>query len=117
MVYQALLSELLLAVDGAYGALLLDASGEVVVEAGLGEDRHRLIGAYQGIALSTARKIVERYAMGGIGHIVCRYTWGGVIVWPLKEGYYLTLSLPPEASIPRILYSSLGTRQRLNDAL
>ena len=51
MPYLSLLQGLVGSVDGALGALLMDATGEVVVEAGNGEERHRLIGAYQGIAL------------------------------------------------------------------
>jgi hypothetical protein len=34
---------------------MLDAAGEVVAEAGTSDQRHRLIGIYQGIVLAAAR--------------------------------------------------------------
>ena len=46
MPYLLLLRRLLAAVAGSQAALLLDAQGEVVVEAGATDDRQRLIGAF-----------------------------------------------------------------------
>ena len=58
------------AAPGARTALLLDAQGEVVVEAGDLGERHRLIGAYQGIALGTASRTAERYDVGDMRTLV-----------------------------------------------
>ena len=72
------------AVDGAQGAILLDANGERVVESGERRERLRLIGAYQGIALSRARDVRDRYATGEVRHIVCQYTDGSPAAWHVE---------------------------------
>jgi predicted regulator of Ras-like GTPase activity (Roadblock/LC7/MglB family) len=115
--YLAALERLLRAVAGSQSALLLDALGEVVVEAGARDDRHRLIGAYHGIGLAAARRATERYATGGISHIVCRYSRGSVILRPLKDGYYLVVSLSPEARVTEVVHLSARTQEELDAEL
>lgn len=108
MPYLRLLEQLLALVPGALAALLLDANGEVVVEAGprAERDRHRLIGAYQGISLMTARKAISRHEGGAISCLIYRYASYSVILRPLRDGYYLLLSLAPEASLGRGMHYS-----------
>ena len=65
--YQRLLDHLLHAVRGTQAALLLDAQGELVVEAGTRDVRHRLIGAYQGIGLAITELDLTRCAIGSRG--------------------------------------------------
>jgi predicted regulator of Ras-like GTPase activity (Roadblock/LC7/MglB family) len=117
MPYQSILERLVGSVDGAQGALLLDASGEVVVEAGERGERHRLIGAYQGIALARAREVDGRWETGEIDHILCRYSGGHVILRPLKDGYYLVVSLVPSANVGLGLLRSAESQKRMNEAL
>jgi predicted regulator of Ras-like GTPase activity (Roadblock/LC7/MglB family) len=112
--YLVVLQKLLEAVAGAQAALLLDAQGEVVVEAGLRDDRHRLIAAYHGIALSTVQRTTERYPVGDLHLVACRYTWGSVILRPLKDGYYLIVSLLPAASLAAGVRHSAQAQQTLN---
>ena len=104
MPYQAILDRLQAAVPGSLGALLLDHGGEVVVMAGLADTRHRLIGAYQGIALAIARRTAERYSSGALTELVCRYEGGTLVLRPLLDGYYLVLSLSTEANVARSLW-------------
>jgi predicted regulator of Ras-like GTPase activity (Roadblock/LC7/MglB family) len=115
--YLAALERLLSAVAGAQAALLFDGVGEVVVEAGARDFRHRLIGAYQGIGLAVAQRTMERYAAGGIRHIVCRYASGTVILRPLKDGYYLVVALGPEAALAQGIRHSAQTQEELDAAL
>lgn len=117
MPYQSLLEMLVGAVDGAQGALLLDATGEVVVEAGARDYRHRLIGAYHGIALSAAERARLRFDVGGIRYILCRYASGYVIARPLKDGYYLVFSLALNANVGQGLYRSAKVQERMNAEL
>ena len=117
MPYLALLERLLRSVAGAQAALLLDAEGEVVVEAGARDERHRLIAAYHGIALATAQKATARYSVGAIRHIVCRYSWGNVILCPLKDGYYLLVSLSPDASLAKGVHYSAFAQEGLDAEL
>lgn len=117
MPYQRLLDALVRSVDGARGALLLDANGELVVESGERHESHRLIGAYQGIALARARDVKDRYSTGEIRCIVCRYTDGQVILRPLRDGYYLVLALAASANVGQALHRSAETEHLMNAEL
>ena len=116
MPYQRVLDDLVSAVD-ASGALLLDAEGEVVVEGGARDDRHRLIGAYKGLALATVRKTVHRHGGGDIAYLLYRYTDGVVILRPLKDGYYLVLSLPVGGRVGEALHRSGRAQESFNREL
>lgn len=111
---QSLLNDLCRAISGAHGALMLDAGGEVVVGSDASDERLRLIGAYQGIALATAHKTAEHYAGGAIDCLVARHTAGTVVSRPLKDGYYLIIALAPEASVALAEYRSTQVRELLN---
>lgn len=111
------LEDLVRAARGAEAALLLDSEGEVVVEAGVQLERNRLIGAYQGLALSAVRGVIERCGTGMLGYIVRRHAGGTVILRPLKDGYYLVVSLAPDAAVGPVIYESQRTEERLNAEL
>ena len=80
-------------------ALLLDVTGEVVVESGTRDETSRLVGAYQGIALGEAQRAAQRHGSGSVQELVCRYERGVVMLQPLKDGYYLVFVLGPAASV------------------
>ncbi len=84
---------------GARAALLLDVTGEVVVESGARDDRNRLVGAYQGIALGEAQWAAKRHGGDAVQELVSRYERGFVVLQPLKDGYYLVFVLGPGASL------------------
>ena len=86
-------------IPGARAALLLDATGEVVMESGMRDDRLRLVGAFQGIALGGAQRAAARHDVGPVRELVSRYEQGYVMLRPLKDGYYLVLLLGPRASV------------------
>jgi predicted regulator of Ras-like GTPase activity (Roadblock/LC7/MglB family) len=117
MPYQSLLDNLVRSVDGAAGAVLMDSEGEVVVEAGDGSERHRLIGAYQGIALARLRNAGERCETGVVQYVHCRYSDGHVVLRPLKDGYYMVLSLGAGANLGQALHRSAETQTRVNAEL
>ena len=110
---------MVIAIRGSQAALLLDANGEVVVEAGprVDRDRHRLIGAYQGLALSTLQKATERYDVGGIACLVFRYKEGTLVLRPLRDGYYLVMSIAPEAILGRGIHYSAEIQASLDAEL
>jgi predicted regulator of Ras-like GTPase activity (Roadblock/LC7/MglB family) len=115
--YLALLEGLLKSVKGAEAALLLDSEGEVVVEAGQKEYRHRLIGAYQGLALAAVRKVGARYALGSLDYMLRRHAGGTVILRPLKDGYYVIIYLPPGVPAAVGLHESALAQERINEEL
>ncbi len=116
MPFQRLLDELIRSID-AHAALLLDAEGEVAIQAGSRDERHRLVGAYQGIGLATARKMLAKYGSGPIRYMLCRYAAGIVILRPLKDGYYLMVSLPVDGRVAEGLHHSELAQERLNREL
>jgi predicted regulator of Ras-like GTPase activity (Roadblock/LC7/MglB family) len=97
MPYRLILETLLAAVPGSRAALLLDAQGEVVVGAGAVDERHRLIGAYQGIALGMASRTAARFDAGAVESLSWRHEGGSVLLVTLRDDYYLVLSLGPQA--------------------
>jgi predicted regulator of Ras-like GTPase activity (Roadblock/LC7/MglB family) len=117
MPYRRILETLLGRVPGARTALLLDAQGEVVVGAGELDERHRLIGAYQGIALGMATRAASRFEAGEVRTLVWRHAEGSVLLTTLREGYYLLLSLGPGA-IPALASRHCeDARQRLDQEI
>jgi predicted regulator of Ras-like GTPase activity (Roadblock/LC7/MglB family) len=95
--YRRILESLIARVAGARTALLLDAQGEVVVGAGDLDERQRLIGAYQGIALGMASRTADRFDVGEVRSLLWRHDGGSVVLATLKDGYYLVVSLGPDA--------------------
>jgi predicted regulator of Ras-like GTPase activity (Roadblock/LC7/MglB family) len=96
---------------------MFDSVGEVVIEAGERADQHRLIGAYQGLALAAARRTLERYAAGAIRYMLSRYAGGRVILRPLKDGYYLVLSLSADGDLSHGIRRSEEAQASMNEAL
>jgi predicted regulator of Ras-like GTPase activity (Roadblock/LC7/MglB family) len=117
MPYQRLLDTLVGSVAGAHAALLLDGTGEVVLESGSKDDRYRLIGAYQGIVLAHARKAAVYCDSGGLELVIARYDLGAVVLRPLKDDYYLVLCLGRDANMALALLHSADTERRMNAAL
>lgn len=71
----------------------------MVAASGARDERSRLVGAYQGIALGEARRATARHGGGVVEELICRYERAAVILQPLKDGYYLVFVLGPEASV------------------
>ena len=117
MPYKRILETLLARVAGARSVLLLDAQGEVVVGAGELDERERLIGAYQGIALGMVSRAAERVGGGEVRTVVSRHTLGTVVLATLKDGYYLVISLGPTALAPVAARFCEEARQRLNQEI
>jgi predicted regulator of Ras-like GTPase activity (Roadblock/LC7/MglB family) len=115
--YAAILEGLIRSVDRVEGALMLDGTGELVVAAGSAQMRHRLIGAYQGIVLTQVQRTALRHALGGVRYMLWRHGGGTVIVRPLKDGYYLVVSVGPDGDVARGLHRSADVQERLNEAL
>jgi len=71
-----------------------------VVGAGDLDERQRLIGAYQGIALGMASRTAEALRRGRGPVPPVRHTVDRWCSRTLKDGYYLVVSLGPEALPP-----------------
>jgi predicted regulator of Ras-like GTPase activity (Roadblock/LC7/MglB family) len=114
MPYRRILEDLLARVPGSRTALLLDAQGEVVVGAGELDERHRLIGAYQGIALGMVSRTASRFDTGAIRSLVWRHEQGAVVLSTLRDGYYLVLSLGAACLLPLATRRCEDAREKLD---
>ncbi len=117
MPYKSILDGLLATVPGSRTALLLDGTGEVVVGAGDLDERHRLIGAYQGIALGMASRTASRFGVGNIDTLVWRHSGGAVILATLHDGYYLVLAIGPTTPPAMARHHCEKARERLNEEI
>lgn len=117
MPYQRLLEQVFRSVPGVLGALLLDPEGEVVLEVGAGDFRHRLIAAYQGIALSIAREVCRRNQGGAVRSVLCRYERVTVVVRSLRDGYFLVVTLVPGSRVAQCAHVADEVQARLDEEL
>lgn len=88
-----------------------------MVQAGAGDFRHRLIGAYQGIALAIARRIGARHDLGAVESLTCRYAGAALVLRPLKDGYYFVLAMAPGDGLAEAVRRSESTRRRFDREL
>jgi len=117
MPFQGLLEGLVRSVDGAQSVVMMDATGEVVFQAGDGDERHRLIGAYQGIALVRLRVAEEQCGTGPLRQLHGRYSGGHVILRPLKDGYYLVMSVAPRGNLGQAFHRLAEAQARIAEEL
>jgi len=87
------------------------------MESGTRDERHRLVGAYQGIALGEAQRAAARQGGGPVWELVSRYERGAVILQPLKDGYYLVVVLGPGACVALGRYLLRPARARMDQEL
>lgn len=117
MPYRHILQTLLARLPGARAVLLLDPQGEIVVGAGELDERQRLIGAYEGIALGMASRIASRFAAGRVRSLAWRHEGGAVMLCTLKDGYYLSLSLGPSVLVGQAARHAEEARGRLEEEI
>lgn len=89
----------------------------MVAEAGPRDERHRLIAIYQGIVLSAARRALRTQVAGEIQYVLSRYEAGIVIVRPLRDEYYVVVSLRPGSDVRAGLRRSAAAQARMNEAM
>ena len=103
------LADLVSKVDGAFGAILADSDGESVVVFSLpdqvgedcyvGDERIKLIGAYQTITLRACHKLAQQFHTGSVTHLVCHYDATTILVRTLKNDYALILAMQAESNV------------------
>jgi predicted regulator of Ras-like GTPase activity (Roadblock/LC7/MglB family) len=115
MPFQYLLTNLLVDVPGAQGAVFLDSEGETVecVTRKSTPYELKLEGAYHGIFLRRAVRLVQAMGGGEPQRIDIAGTQLFVMSRPLKGGYYLVLVMDPGAPI----YRATSAMQRAGVAL
>ncbi len=101
MAFSYLLTNLLVDVPGAQGAVFLDPEGESVelVSRQATPYELKLEGAYHGIFLRQAARLAGLVGGGGLERLAIAGTQMQVMSRALKSGYYLVLIMEPGASV------------------
>jgi predicted regulator of Ras-like GTPase activity (Roadblock/LC7/MglB family) len=101
--FHEILGELLRTCPGAVGAIFLDHEGESVALRSdrifdIGEYGLKAIGAYSGLFLNNAQRIVSNLDGGAPDRLTITFEHARVLSCPLKEGYYLVLVVDHNSS-------------------
>jgi predicted regulator of Ras-like GTPase activity (Roadblock/LC7/MglB family) len=92
--FAGLLEQLLAAVPGALGAILVDREGEAVVQAGRIEAYDlQVMGAHQGVVVQQLRMLMDRCGGGRLEELVITGAVGRVLVLPVTDACSLVLAL------------------------
>ena len=89
----------------------------MVAEAGASDERRRLIAIYQGIALAAVRRTLRPLRAGDIQYVLTRYEVETLILRPLREGYFVMVSLGPGADVALGVHRSAAAQDRMNEAI
>jgi len=114
--FQYLLTNLLVDVPGAHGAIFLDWEGEAVelVTRQATPYELKLEGAYHGIFLKRLQKLSERGDGGAVHSLTLVGRHLKVIGHNLKNGYYLLLLVEPGTPLWRATRAVHHTAEALN---
>jgi predicted regulator of Ras-like GTPase activity (Roadblock/LC7/MglB family) len=96
-----MLGDLVRAIEGARGAIFLDADGEAVQWYPADEsDRLRLRAAYLAVVVRSFRTSIARLELGGMSHLVIQYQKSQFVIEEIEEGgYFLVLELSSSANL------------------
>jgi len=106
--FDSILKEVVLAVEGATGAIFLDNGGEAVqwfVKGGPG--RLRLRAAYLAILVQTCRFSGAKLNLGSISRTVLEYDGAWFVTQEIDANYFVVLELGTSANLAKAL-SRLG---------
>ena len=103
MLFRTILLDLLQNTRGSLGAIFLDSEGETVdvhTERPFDADDHdlRVIGAYQGIHLSSLKRLCATLRAGTPHRFKVEFEKMNVLSCDLKDGYYLVLVIDDSAN-------------------
>jgi predicted regulator of Ras-like GTPase activity (Roadblock/LC7/MglB family) len=102
--FEAILQELVSDVEGATGAILLDADGEAVIWYTPGSsERLRLRAAYIAVAVQSCRLSSARLGIGPVTEMIIQYDGAQLVVKELEEGYFFVLELNSSANLGQAL--------------
>ena len=64
---------------------------QVGLDCCVGDERIKLIGAYQMITLRACSRLAQQFDTGAITHLICRYEAATVLIKALRHNYALVL--------------------------
>jgi predicted regulator of Ras-like GTPase activity (Roadblock/LC7/MglB family) len=119
MPFQYLLTNLMVDVPGAHGAIFLDPEGEFVEYVTRRSTPYELKveGAYHGLLLRSAGRLLRGAGGGQVVQLMVAGTQLKVLSRQLKNGYYLVLVMEPEAPLGFASRAVEATAQALNQEI
>jgi predicted regulator of Ras-like GTPase activity (Roadblock/LC7/MglB family) len=100
-----LLKKLVAQVEGATGAIVLEADGEAVQWYTIDDsDRLRLRSAYVGVVLKSSRAPASRAALGNLRSLLLQYDSSCLVVREIESDCFVVLELGPSANLGEALF-------------
>ena len=122
MPFKAILKELTTRAH-ASGAIMLDFEGEAVDQYSAAADHaadHELsaVGAHKGIILNMVRELAGRMTATGEVNSICLSTsTSRLAIVPLKEGYYIIVTLDRHEPVGRVLFECKRAIKRFEEEM
>ncbi|HSO74028.1 MAG TPA: roadblock/LC7 domain-containing protein [Blastocatellia bacterium] len=105
MPFTNLLEHLVSSIDGATGALILEADGEAVQWfSRTDSELLRLRSAYLVNLLGSFRAATSRMILGELGYVVISYDGASFVMQELSGGYYLLLEINALSNLANAIY-------------
>lgn len=103
--FKALLQKLVLSVDGANGAIILDSDGETVQSwAREGADLLQLRAIYATVVFQTCRVTASSLRLGNVFYLVIEYEGARLVIEELERDCLIVLELETEANLGQALH-------------
>jgi len=101
----SLLKKLVAQVEGATGAIVLEADGEAVQWYTIDDsDRLRLRSAYVAVVLKASQAPASRAALGDLRSLLLKYDCSCLVVREIESDCFVVLELGPSANISEALF-------------
>lgn len=100
-------------IEGATGAILLEADGEAVQWYPPDAERLRLRGAYVAVALKSYRTTAVRAKLGGLSCFILTYEGAGFVAQEINRDCIVILELNPNANIGEAVYGIKPSVEKL----
>lgn len=103
--FQAILKDLVSSVEGAEGAIFLDADGEAVQWCARGDvERLKLRAAYVAVMVQSCRAASASSKLGHMLYLMLEYEGARLIVQEIESGYFVVLELKSTANLGQALH-------------
>lgn len=118
MSINSLLKELVLAVEGATGAIVVEVDGEAVLwyseSAG---DRLRLRGAYVAVVLKSYRAAALRAKLSDLNCLILAYDGASFVAQEIGHDCFVVVEMDPLANIGKALFRLKPGVEKLRDEI
>lgn len=102
---------------GATGAVLLASDGEVVESYSSSQAELDLIGAHQGIVLSSIKDAAQRSASSAVRSVTISTEKTRLVILTVKEGYYIVVTAPRARFAGMVLMEGGGALKSVEDEM